>query len=60
MGELEYTDFTQALREARIITRKQHINLNYHLRARLNQIDYIKAHKSSDMKMPHDQDMEKP
>ncbi len=39
MAKLEYTDFSQAMRNAGIITPEQHKDLNYFLRARSNTID---------------------
>ena len=38
--ELEYTDFTQAMKDAGVITRKQHVDMNYYLRGRINQLNY--------------------
>ncbi len=45
MAELAYTDFTQALKDAGVLTRKQHLDVNYHLRARINQLDYLEERR---------------
>ena len=39
MIQFSFSDYTQALRDAGVITRQQHITINYHCKAKANQID---------------------
>ncbi len=49
MAELSYTDFTQALRDAGVLTRKQHLDVNYHLRAKINQLDFLESKRNREL-----------
>ncbi len=47
--ELDYTDFTQALRDAGALTRKQHLDTNYFLRGKINQLIYLEDKRNKEL-----------